>query len=103
MKKTGHKIWYGIAMFLSELVLLLSGVGIAGVWIAERALANSVVQILDAVGNVTGSLRQATQGVDQKLESMQATSTFISTASSRLSQTVADQALILLLLPEEQG
>jgi hypothetical protein len=101
MKKTAYRVWYAIAMFLSGLVLLLSVVGIAGVWIAERALANTVVQVLDAVGNVTGSLRQATEGFDQKLERMQAASTFISTASDRLSQNVTDQGLILLLLPEE--
>jgi hypothetical protein len=77
-------------------------VGIVGVWITERALADTVVQVLDAVGNVTGSLRQATQGVDQKLERMQAVSTFISTSSATLSQNVTDKGLILLLLPEEK-
>lgn len=102
MGKTGRRIWYAIAMFLSGLVLLLSVVGIVGVWITERALADTVVQVLDAVGNVTGSLRQATQGVDQKLERMQAVSTFISTASATLSQNVTDKGLILLLLPEEK-
>ena len=102
MKKTAHRVWYGIAMFLSGLVLLLSVVGIVGVWITERALANTVVQVLDAVGNVTGSLRQATDELDQKLERMQAASSFISTASVKLSQNVTDQGLILLLLPEEE-
>src|SRR4030043_341512 len=101
MKKTAHRVWYGIAMFLSGLVLLCV-VGIVGVWVTERTLANTVVQVLDAVGNVTGSLRQATDGLDQKLERMQAASTFISTASVKLSQNVTDQGLILLLLPEEE-
>src|SRR4030042_2541276 len=102
MKKTAHRVWYGIAMFLSGLVRLLSVVGIVGVWITERALANTVVQVLDAVGNVTGSLREATDELDQKLERMQAASSFISTASVKLSQNVTDQGLILLLLPEEE-
>lgn len=102
MKKTGHRIWYGIAMFLSGLVLLLSVAGIAGIWITERAMANSVVQILDAVGNFTGSLRQAVQGIDTKLESMQESSLSISTAAATLSQNVTDKGLILVLLPEER-
>ncbi len=60
-----------------------------------------MVQVLEAVGNVTGSLRQAIQGVDQKLERMQSASIFISTASDRISDKVTDQGLIMLLLPEE--
>ena len=101
MKKTGKRVWYGIAIFLSGLILLLSVLGIAGVWITERALANTVVQVLDSVGNITETLRQATQGVDQKLERLQSISSFISTVSGKLSQNVNDQGLLLLLLPEE--
>jgi len=102
MGKTGHRIWYGVAIFLSALVLLLSVAGIAGVWITERILADTAVQVLEAVGNVTGSIRQTIQGVDQKLERMQSVSIFISTASARISDKVTDQGLIKLLLPEEQ-
>jgi len=102
MKKTGKRIWYGIAIFLSGLILLLSVLGIAGVWITERALAKTVVQVLDSVGKVTETLRQATQGVDQKLERLQSASSFISTVSGKLSQNVNDQGLLLLLLPEEE-
>lgn len=102
MGKTGRRIWFGIAMFLSGLILLLSVGGIVGVWVIERVLADTVVQVLDALGDVTASLRQATQGIDQKLERMQSISTFISTASARLSEQVTDQGLVLLLLPEEQ-
>jgi hypothetical protein len=102
MNKTGRRIWYVIAIILSGLVLLISVTGIVGIWIAERAMANTVVQVLDAVNNVTVSLQQVTQGIDQKLENMQAISTYISTASATLSQNVTDQGLILLLLPEEK-
>jgi uncharacterized phage infection (PIP) family protein YhgE len=102
MKINGRRIWYGIAMFLSGLILLLSVVGIAGIWITEHALANTIVQIFDAVGDVTVNLQQVTKGVDQKLESIQTASNFISTAADKLSQNVTDKGLILLLLPEEQ-
>jgi hypothetical protein len=102
MKKTGKRIWYGIAIFLSGLILLLSVLGIAGVWITERALAKTVVQVLDSVGNITETLRQTTQGVDQKLERLQSVSSLISTVSGKLSQNVNDQGLLLLLLPEEE-
>jgi hypothetical protein len=102
MKINGRRIWYAIAMFLSGLILLLSVVGIAGVWITEHLLSDTIVQIFDAVGNVTVSLGQVADGVDQKLESLQAASTFISTAADRIGQNVTDKGLVLLLLPEEQ-
>ena len=102
MGKTGHRIWFGIAIFLSCLVVLLSAAGIAGVWVTQRALSNTVVQLLDSVSNVTGSLRQTAQTVDQKLASMQDITSSISTASLSLSQQVADQGLIQLLLPDQK-
>ena len=102
MGKTGRRIWYGIAIVLSCLVVLLSVAGIVGVWVTQRAVSNTVVQLFDSVSNVTGSLRQTAQTVDQKLASMQDITSSISTASVSLSQQVADQGLINLLLPEEQ-
>jgi archaellum component FlaC len=102
MNKTGRRIWYGVAMFLSGLILLLSVAGIAGVWITESLLADTIVQVLQTVDNVTGGLRLAAQGVDQKLERMQSASTYISTAADRISQNVTDQGLVKLLLPEEE-
>jgi hypothetical protein len=102
MGKASRKIWFGIAMFLSGLILLLSVAGIVGAWVIEGALANTVVDILGAVENVTGSLRQATQGIDQNMEKMQAISTKISTASAQLSQNVTDNGLVQLLLPDQQ-
>ena len=102
MNETGRKIWYGVAMFLSGLILLLSVAGIAGVWITENLLADTIVQVLQSVDNVTGGLRTAAQGVDQKLERMQSASTYISTAADRISQNVTDQGLVKLLLPEEE-
>ena len=102
MNKTGRRVWYAVAMFLSGLILLLSVAGIAGVWITESLLADTIVQALQAVDNVTGSLRMAAEGVDQKLENMQSAAIYISAAADRVSQNVTDQGLVKLLLPEEE-
>jgi hypothetical protein len=102
MGKVSHRIWYGAAIFFSVLVLLLSAVGILGVWVIEHALANAAVQVLTAVGDVTQSLQQATQAVDQKVERMQTISIFVSTAVTELGQKVTDQGVLKLLLPEEK-
>ena len=102
MGKIGRRIWYSMAILLSAILLLSSLLGVAGVWVAERALANSVVQMLVAVDDLTASLRQAAQGVDQKLKRLQGVTTSISTASAQLSQQVTEEGLVLTLLPEEQ-
>ena len=60
------------------------------------------ISLLDSVSNVTGSLRQTAQTVDQKLASMQDITSSISTAATSLSQQVADQGLVKLLLPDAQ-
>jgi hypothetical protein len=104
-KRTGEimrKFLYGMAMFLSGLTLVLSVAGIAGLWVAERALANSVVEILGVAKNATSGLLQTTQGIDQKLEQIQTLSTQVSTGSAQLSQNLTDKGMILVLLPEEQ-
>jgi hypothetical protein len=102
MGKTGRRIWYGIAIFLSSLLLLLSVAGIVGIWVTQHAVSDAIVQLLDSVSNVTSNLRQTAQTVDQKLASMEDIANSISAASASLSQQVADQGLIQLLLPEQQ-
>ncbi len=102
MGKTGRKIWYGIAIFLSSLMIVLSLAGIVGVWYTQGALSTSIVKLLDSLSNITGNIRTTIQSVDQKLASLQEISSSISTASDTLSQQVADEGLIKLLLPEEQ-
>jgi len=83
-------------------MILFCVVGIAGLWITERALSNSVIQVLEAFVDITESMRQVPQGVNLKLEEMQAVSTSISTAAEEISQKVTDKGLVLLLLPEEK-
>ena len=60
MNKTGRKIWYGTAIALSGLVLLLCVVSIAGVWVVECFLSDAVVQVIEAVDGVTSRLREVT-------------------------------------------
>ncbi len=76
MGKTGHRIWDGAAIFISGLMILICVLGIAGLWITERALSNSVIQVLDAFVDVSESIRRVPQGVDLKLEELQVVSVF---------------------------
>jgi predicted PurR-regulated permease PerM len=102
MNKTGRRIWYGTAIALSGLVLLLCVLSVAGVWLVESVLSNTVVEVIEAVDVFTGNLRGVIEKVDQGVERMQETSISISDASAQLAEQVTDEGLILLLLPEEQ-
>jgi len=102
MGKTGRRIWYGIAIVLCCLVVLLSAAGIAGVWLFQQRLSSAATRVLDGVINVTNDLQQATQNIDKKLASMQDITSSISNAATKLSQQVADQGLINMLLPDTQ-
>jgi archaellum component FlaC len=103
MKKTGRKIWYGIVIFLSGLIVLLSVASIAVVWVAQQPVRNTVSTLVDSTITVTQNIQVTIQGFDQKLADMQEIVGSISTATNTLSQQVADQGLIATLLPEEQS
>jgi predicted nucleic acid-binding Zn-ribbon protein len=102
MGKTGRRIWFGIAIFLSGLVVLLSLAGIAGVWVFQQAARNTISNLVDSVISVTQNIQALDQSFDQKLENMQEIVSSISDATNTLSQQVANQGLISTLLPEEQ-
>ena len=102
MKTTGRKIWYGIAIFLCGLIILLSVAGIGVTWITKNALSVSISNLVDNLTIVTENIRTTMQRFDQKLASMQEVTNSISQASTTLSQKVGDQGLISTLLPEEQ-
>jgi hypothetical protein len=102
MNKTGRRIWFGTAMVLSALVLLLCAVSVIGVWILESVLSNTVVEVIDAVDVFTGNVRGVIEKVDQGVGSLQEVSISISNASAQLADQVTDKGLILVLLPDEQ-
>jgi uncharacterized phage infection (PIP) family protein YhgE len=98
----GRKIWYGVVISLSVLVILVSVAGIIGEWIVESTLSDISVSLLTVVENSAGSLRQVGARVDTKLVEAQQITGNISQAAGQLSQNVADKGLAMVLLPEEQ-
>lgn len=98
----GRKLWYGIVIGLCILVLLLSAVGIVGTWLTTRALGDVAVAVLGVVDQAAGDVRSVLQRIDQPLAQMYDISTGIAGASAQIGQNVANQGLILTLLPEEK-
>ena len=98
----GRKIWYGSAIALSGLVLVLCAAGIIGTWVVERTLADLAVTLFAAVEDTAGGVRQFAGRIDQGADEVRAISSEVSSVSTQISQNVEDQGLIRLLLPEEK-
>jgi chromosome segregation ATPase len=77
-------------------------VGVIGVWVVERPVSDAAVNLLRIVENSAGVVRQATGRIDQSLASLEARTTEISESAQQISQNVADQGLVLVLLPQEK-
>jgi len=98
----GKKILFSIVIALSSLMLLLSVVGIIGVWVVERPLSDAAVSLLIVVEDTSKVLQSSITQVDQTLVSLEELTTTIVDASQQLSQNVTDSGLVSVLLPEEK-
>jgi hypothetical protein len=98
----GRKIWYGVVIGLSVLVILVSVVGVIGSWIVESALSDLSASGLTLVENTAGGMRQVGDRIDGRLVEAQQITGNVSQAVGQLSQNIDDKGLVLVLLPEEQ-
>ncbi len=98
----GRKIWYGTAIFLCCLLILVSAAGIAGSWVVGNSLTTLSMQVLAVVDRTAGGARLVIDGVDEIAANLEQVSTGIGEASDQLSRSVTDRGLILTLLPEER-
>jgi methyl-accepting chemotaxis protein len=98
----GRKIWFGIAITLSVLILLISVAGLVGAWVVQNTLSDVTVNLLQTVYDISGEVRQVILNVDQGLGEVRAITTEVSQISDQISQNVEDQGLLLLLLPQDK-
>lgn len=101
-RHTGRKIWYGVAIALCGLVILLSVVGVVGTWVVGSSLSATITQVLLVVENTAGSLSELVVQVDQGIVRFEENTTAIRSATQQLSQNINDKGLVLTLLPEER-
>lgn len=98
----GRKIWFGIAITLSVLVLLFSVAGVVGAWVVQNTLSDVTVNLLQTVYDSAGGLRQVIQKVDQGFGEVRQITAEVSQISTQIGQNVEDKGLLLLLLPQEK-
>ena len=94
---TGRKIWYGVAIALCGLVILLSVVGVVGTWVVGSSLSTAITQTLVVVENTAAGLSAGVERIDQGMGKLEETAASIRSATDQLSQNVTDQGLLLTL------
>jgi hypothetical protein len=96
------KVVFSLVIGLSALIILLSVIGVIGVWIVERPVSETAVAVLEVIENTTGVLRQSGGRADQSLATLEARTMDIADASQQISQNVTDKGLVMTLLPAEK-
>lgn len=95
--------FYAVAVFLSALVLVLSLVGIAGVWVAERAAVDVVVDVTTAVEEAAQVARDGIQRVNMRVERAREAVDTIEAAATLASRDVVERGVAITLLSEERA
>jgi len=98
----GRKIWYGTAITLSVVVILLCVAAAVGTWVLGSTLSSIATQVLLVVEHSADGLINFVERIDTEVAGLEETSTAISEVTKQLSQNVTDKGLILTLLPEER-
>jgi len=98
----GRKTWYGLAIILSVLVILVSVAGVVGSWVGGSTLSAATVQVLLVVEGTADNMSTLVDGIDLRVAGLEETSLAIRDATDQLSQNVTDKGLVLTLLPEER-
>lgn len=98
----GRKIWFGFAITLSVLVILVSVAGVVGTWVVGNTLSSVTTQVLLVVENTADGLSTIVERIDLEVAELEEITTGMSDATKQIGQNVTDQGLILTLLPEER-
>ena len=99
MKKIKQRIWPILAIILCTLVIVISVLGITGVWIVESTTLSTVDQLLSFFDKSAQLLRDGITQVDTRIGVLAESVNSVETASAKISQNVNDKGLILTLLP----
>ncbi len=98
----GRKIWFGFAITLSVLVILVSVAALVGTWVVGNTLSSVTTQVLLVVENTADGLSTIVERIDLEVAELEEITTGMSDATKQIGQNVTDQGLILTLLPEER-
>ena len=98
----GRKIWYGIAITLCVLVVLISLASAAGTWVLGSRVSSIATRLLLVVENTADGLSSIVERIDLQVAEVEDITTALSDATAQIGENVMDQGLILALLPEER-
>lgn len=88
------------AIVLSSIVLLLSVCGIVGVWVTNFVASSFVVDVSVGVESSAQAVQRTVLRLDGAIEDLRAEVQQVAQAVTQVSQNVADEGLVRVLLPE---
>lgn len=98
-QQAGSRIWSGLALIISVLVLLLSITGIVGTWIGRPAAIDAVTDVMITVDQVATAGREGIVQADTLLTDVSEIVEVIEEVTTQLSENLAEGGLLLELLP----
>ena len=101
MKKS-QRVFSVVSIVLCGLILVLCVGGLIGTWVIKGVLTDVTLDLLSGVEKITQASQSAIERVDLRLAKLIDLTGNIESATTQLSQNVADQGLVLTLLPEEK-
>jgi hypothetical protein len=101
MKKP-NRFFSGFSIAMSILVLILSIVGIFGVWYSTLTASRMVVRLLSGVEKTALGLQSGLENSQARLTKMVEITDAMQTATTQVSQNISDKGLVLSLFPEKQ-
>lgn len=101
-KSTGQRIFGGIAIILSAIVLLLAVGGIIGTWLLYRPVIQMTTGVLEGVDQLAQVGRNGLTRLDNRLTELRDTAGEVESAADQVAQNVADKGLLVTLLTPEK-
>ena len=100
--ETRRRGWALVSIIASSIILVLAVLGILGVWVASQTAVDVAVGLLNGVENTAQAAQHAVNRVQTGVTNVRADVVDIADSATQLSSNVADQGLILTLLPDEK-
>ncbi len=99
---TARRIANIAAVVISVLVLLLAVLGIVGVWMGRSIAIDTVTSISMSVEQTAQNLESSVTRLNSRIADTRSQISTIQQATTKLSDNIADQGLIMTLLPDAQ-
>lgn len=100
---TGRRVWLIVSLILSVVVLLVAVAGTVGAWVARAEAIDLVTNVMTATEELATAGREGIARVDPVVADIRQVVGTVEDAANQIAQNVADEGLLLTLLPPEKA